>query len=859
MGQIQEWVPEWSPGEEDTKPDVWTPPVSSVSKKPLVNWPKLPSGMPRIETTPEDNNPFSGGGPKLEPISPGLSEFANKSFLPSAESRRLATGSKEPDTWLGGAAKGLSDYTYENLVRPAASPLGILTLDAGIGKKNALPREMAPSLYERNAIGGRVGSAPEPFGPRSMANPVAPRNAIGGRMVESIPHSNFEEKLGAVSDPTTVEAPQVTSRMANPAKPRISAKDFAAARDFKAKNAVPEGVNPITGEEIGPVADVPKPQPENPKAANFEPSFDPRKLFPSTEDKLDSIFKRNVLSKDIADIPKDKTTTLHMNFPSANPFEGKDRSFQSLLDRFKRGASDETGAVGDIKGLGSDAPKPKSTNPNSLGNRWQAIVDELDKAGAKDTEYRDIMSTGGKDSLKKGETWRSRVLKYIDQDHARQVEREGLGGEKGSAPMLSDLSQGIYNYGKEEIGKVGEFGAKAKKAVQEEGLINTTGNTMRGSMAAVDLSAPLRQAAPMMNRKEFWKSLKPMVESYMDEGKFAESQAAIKSHPAYELAKKSGLSLTDLSGTKEEQFLSNLAEDIPFLGRGVRASNRAYVGFLNKVRMDTFANLAEEMHGLGMLNGEPTQVLGKTKELARFVNAGTGRGSLGSFEPAAKALNSAFFSPRLAASRLHFLNPATYVTGDPFVRKQAIKSMASFVGAVTTLAGLAKASGLADVNMDDPTNPDFMKLKFGNTRVDFGAGFQQYLVAAAKVKQGYSTSSTSGKVTKFGEGYRAPQTSDVAYNLLKSKEAPLFSFAMAMLDASHGGKGIDGKPISVPKEIADRFIPMIVQDMRDIISDDPKHLGAIIPGILGAGVQTYAPQETSKKLSIRLPKGLKAQ
>lgn len=744
MGQIQEWVPEWSPGEEDTKPDVWTPPVSSVSKKPLVNWPKLPSGMPRIETTPEDNNPFHNA-PPLEPISPGLSEFANKSFLPSAESRRLAAGSKEPDTWLGGAAKGLSDYTYENLVRPAASPLGILTLDAGIGKKNALPREMAPSLYERNAI--------------------------GGRMVESIPHSNFEERLGAVSDPTSVEAPQVTSRMANPAKPRISAKDFAAARDFKAKNnpSVPEGVNPITGEEIGPVADVPKPQPENPKATNFEPSFDPRKLFPSTEEKLDSMFKRNMLNKEVSGIPKDKTTTLHMNFSSANPFEGKDRSFQSLLDRFKRGAS----------------------------------------------------------------------------------------SEEGSAPILSDLSQGIYNYGKEEIGKVGEFGSKAKKAVQEEGLINTTGNTMRGTMAAVDLSAPLRQAAPMMNRKEFWKSLKPMVESYMDEGKFAQSQEAIKSHPAYELAKKSGLSLTDLSGTKEEQFLSNLAEDIPILGRGVRASNRAYVGFLNKVRMDTFANLAEEMHGLGMLNGEPTQVLGKTKELARFVNAGTGRGSLGSFEPAAKALNSAFFSPRLAASRLHFLNPATYVTGDPFVRKQAIKSMASFVGAVTTIAGLAKATGLAEVNMNDPTNPDFMKLKFGNTRVDFGAGFQQYLVAAAKVKQGYSTSSTSGKVTKFGEGYRAPQTSDVAYNLLKSKEAPLFSFAMAMLDASHGGKGIDGKPISVPKEIADRFIPMIVQDMRDIIADDPKHLGAIIPGILGAGVQTYAPQDTSKKLSIRLPKGLK--
>ncbi len=45
--------------------------------------------------------------------------------------------------------------------------------------------------------------------------------------------------------------------------------------------------------------------------------------------------------------------------------------------------------------------------------RWQAIVEELDARHAPDHAYRDILSTGGKDRLKRGETWRKRVLHYI--------------------------------------------------------------------------------------------------------------------------------------------------------------------------------------------------------------------------------------------------------------------------------------------------------------------------------------------------------------------------------------------------------------------------------------------------------------
>lgn len=62
------------------------------------------------------------------------------------------------------------------------------------------------------------------------------------------------------------------------------------------------------------------------------------------------------------------------------------------------------------------------------GEQWQEIVDELDARKASDREYRDILSTGGKDPLKKKETWRGRVQQYIKMDAEleaqKQAERE---------------------------------------------------------------------------------------------------------------------------------------------------------------------------------------------------------------------------------------------------------------------------------------------------------------------------------------------------------------------------------------------------------------------------------------------------
>jgi hypothetical protein len=67
----------------------------------------------------------------------------------------------------------------------------------------------------------------------------------------------------------------------------------------------------------------------------------------------------------------------------------------------------------------SDGPWNQNNGPEfsrvspKTSEVWQSRVDELSKANAPDIQYRDILSTGSKDPLKRGETWKSRVQRFI--------------------------------------------------------------------------------------------------------------------------------------------------------------------------------------------------------------------------------------------------------------------------------------------------------------------------------------------------------------------------------------------------------------------------------------------------------------
>lgn len=376
-------------------------------------------------------------------------------------------------------------------------------------------------------------------------------------------------------------------------------------------------------------------------------------------------------------------------------------------------------------------------------------------------------------------------------------------------------------------------------------------NLPRGIMASYDLSAPGRQGLPLIGHKAWWTSWGDMVKSMGSEQAFKDVQNSIASKPLFKdygsgsFANRAGLHLTDLTNlsNREEQLMSTWAEKVP----GVRASNRAYTAYLNKLRADTFENLINKAKILNQTTGEFN--MKQAGDIAKFINTATGRGSLGNLEKYATELNSTFFSPRLIASRLNMLNPMYYWSLSPYARKEAIKSLFAVAGAGTLISQLGKMAG--GTVESDMTSSDAGKLKIGNTRIDPYAGFQQYIVLANRLAQNQTKSSVSGKTTELGKKYGSPTRLDILENFGESKLNPALSLAVGILK----GKNVAGQLYNIPEEVAQRFVPLFLQDLKSVATENPNLIpgysdlglsntdfsrGVLaLPGAFGAGIQNY--------------------
>lgn len=375
-----------------------------------------------------------------------------------------------------------------------------------------------------------------------------------------------------------------------------------------------------------------------------------------------------------------------------------------------------------------------------------------------------------------------------------------------------------------------------------EAITNVAG-IPRTLVASVDISAPFRQGLLLSRHKAWRDAWGPMLKSFTKEANAEAVDATIRNRPMYEMGEQSGLYLAPLKPsagrqltTREEQFTSNIPQKLKIFGWSpVRSSERAYVTFLNKLRSDHFDNIAQNWEGMGKTEAE-------FRRLGSYINAATGRGSLGKLETIAPELNTLFFSPRFVVSRAQVgqqLGREVMRGGNPELRNEIAKDIASTLLLGSSVLTMLKLGG-ADVSID-PRNPDFGRGKIGDTRVDFWGGFQPMIRYLAQAVSGTGVSS------RTGEEYKA----DPTHTLLRFFESKLAPTPSLLLDLWRG-KTFTGEDVTLAGEAEKTLVPLLIQDIKDAVESEGligAPLGAL--GGVGVGVQTYGEEPTSTSSNLR--------
>lgn len=362
-------------------------------------------------------------------------------------------------------------------------------------------------------------------------------------------------------------------------------------------------------------------------------------------------------------------------------------------------------------------------------------------------------------------------------------------------------------------------------------------NLPRAILASYDLSAPGRQGILLlpMAPKQWVKSVGQGYRAFAspEYADFIELQ--IKTDPYYKQAMKSKLGLTEIGGmwTTEEIFMSDFSHKIP----GIKASERAYVTTLNSLRFHTFKHFAQKWEGTGKSSQD-------YKSLAGFINHATGRGDVKGLKKYYPILNSLFFAPRLHIGRVQVL-------GDLFTSTSAVRKLiaADLVGGVSGgILILTLLNMLRGVDVEyDPRSPDFGKIRIGNTRIDFWAGYQQLARYITQLITGQVKTTETKRLISVNRG-------EIVWRFIQSKLSPPAGMAVDLVRGeTFIGKKLELTPEGVTEQSFERFTPLFIQDVVDAIRFQGLDAAAVVAPLAlhGVGAMTYPVRASSESARLK--------
>ena len=378
------------------------------------------------------------------------------------------------------------------------------------------------------------------------------------------------------------------------------------------------------------------------------------------------------------------------------------------------------------------------------------------------------------------------------------------------------------------------------------GVVPESLNTSRAIITSLDFSAVLRQGGVVVASHPIRssKALAGMFRSFMSKAGASKEAKALADRPNAALYKRSGLSLTDPLGSlsqQEEIYMSRWSKHIPL----VAASERAYVGFLNRIRADTFDAMTATLGRNGTISDAEAKVI------ANYVNVATGRGNMGRFQAASVPLATVFFAPKYVTSRFQYLVGEPLFRGNAQIRTLIAKEYARTITGVglffaSAVTGLLTLVGPPSDDEDgwnvelDPRSSDFLKIRIGKTRIDPLFGLQQATVFISRLALGATKRLNTGDIVPIrgpDVPYGSSKGADVVARFLRTKLSPAISTAITILS----GENVIGEPVTPTSVVSELTTPLALRQIYDVMLEQGIPAGTALGllEIFGLSVQTY--------------------
>lgn len=379
-------------------------------------------------------------------------------------------------------------------------------------------------------------------------------------------------------------------------------------------------------------------------------------------------------------------------------------------------------------------------------------------------------------------------------------------------------------------------------------------NAPTGILAAWDDSFIGRQGLMMLTYKpKSWaKATQQSITALGSEKTSWHMDMAIRNDKNFPLAQRSGLAHTTLSenaplsSAEESAMYIRASHKIPVLGAALRPFDRAYTTAANVMRHDAFYRMAEAMGD----KWSPEEY----KAYASFLNKLTGRGELGRLSSFQPELSGLFISSRKIAADVQLLTSP--VANPKVVRGEAQKALVGYVAAIASLGLIVNASKKGHVGLN-PSDPDFFKLRIGNTRYDLSGG------RATLMRAIYKTGVATYKYSRWGDAkYGTPTPSQEIIRYLGYKVSPGIATGKALFT----GKDIWGKDQSIEQTAKNLITPWNLSGVIDAWKNEGAGIGAVsaIANFWGVSTSTYKdrtkakptfqPSSTFKSPTFKAPK-----